>query len=308
MRKSRGKVNWRIIVFFLVFTSLIWLVLQLSKIYSHQFLVEIQLQDLPAAVEVDNVELKVDVEMSGFQLLKYVTRDLYFTYKVDDSKNIKDNHIILDDDVLLAELEKLFSTTSSVVAGFSPSKIPVETQKSKILPLVFNDHINFKNGFNSLDGIRYNKKEVEVSAPNFILDTLQKIHVSRLQFDDLSVDEEGEVKLKNPAPDFVKLSDDILTYQIKVEEMTEKEISVPVQISNLPNQFKIKTMPDQIKIVFHVPKDLYEEINAGDFDVEIDYNQRIEELGVLLPKLLKSHDRVMNPKILPQKIEYLLVD
>lgn len=304
--KNFRKTDWKIISYFVSFTFFIWLLLQLSKTTTHTFEVQLIIENLPVEIELEHKNLEVAVEMSGFQRIKKIMRTPQLILSADDELQLKKNKIRLNSRQVKAVIKNKFDVRDTSKIDFRPKEIAFIEKEKKLISIRFKEKISFEKGYNSLSGINYSSKQVEVVAPDFILDTLSTIEAESLILPNLSNNQEGKIELINPAPKFIELSQTNLNYQLQVEATTEKEFQIPVEVENLPTNFSIKTFPELIKIKFEVPVSAYEEIQPEDFKIKIDFNARLEGQSVLFPKLTRCPKNVLNPKVFPVTIDYLL--
>ncbi|NJK94693.1 MAG: hypothetical protein HC905_07035 [Bacteroidales bacterium] len=94
---------------------------------------------------------------------------------------------------------------------------------------------------------------------------------------------------------------------IPVEKYTEKTLSVPIEVVNLPSDLILKTFPGYVSISAMVAVTDYSKLNSDLFRVIVDYNdidpQRTRKLKV---NLVKSPGFIVNTKFTPKNVDFII--
>ena len=97
-----------------------------------------------------------------------------------------------------------------------------------------------------------------------------------------------------------------MTLNIPVEKFTEKELEIPVQIKNKPENVNIKFFPSEVKITFMVGLSEFEDINAADFSAVVDYNTVLLKKENPEVEIEKKPSNIEILRISPDRVEYLI--
>lgn len=289
----------------MVFTFSIWLILQLSKSYTYTTSVKLKIKDLPVEIEQQESRINIAFDLTGFQILSKLKFGL--TIEIEASNvDIKENLILLPENEILSQAKTQLGLHPDTNLSLNTTEISLVRNEKKSIQLIVERTVNYKEGYNSLDGLKMDTNEVEVTAPNFILDTLTKLKVKPLVINQLDESKKGKLKIINPNQDLIKLSSDFVNYEIDVQEFTEKRVNTVFQVVNLPENYSLITFPETVELQFQVPLSTYSSVHASDFEVVVDFNERLEDQSLLLPRLKRFPKKILNPKVKPRTIDYLI--
>lgn len=93
---------------------------------------------------------------------------------------------------------------------------------------------------------------------------------------------------------------------IPVEKFTEKELTLPVQVINLPEDVNFKLFPTNIKVTVMVGLSEYENVSSRDFSATVDYNQALSGENNLEVSVETNKEYIQLMKVVPNSIEYLI--
>jgi hypothetical protein len=92
----------------------------------------------------------------------------------------------------------------------------------------------------------------------------------------------------------------------KVDKFTEGTIQVPIDIINVPKDFKINYFPKVVGVSYYTSLSTFNEVNINEFIVECDYKNLVEGSTHLEPKLMKSPKNVKNVRLNQKRIEFII--
>jgi hypothetical protein len=145
---------------------------------------------------------------------------------------------------------------------------------------------------------------IEATGPDYIMDTL-KYALTRNK--DLGIVKEsksfdlGLKSIKN-----VTYKPDKVDMVFEVEKFTEKSLSIPVTVKDLPDSLKVITFPANVKITCQVGLSNYEKLQAGMFSATVNYQDIKDGLTRLKIELDRSPDFINALKFTPKTVEYLI--
>ena len=94
---------------------------------------------------------------------------------------------------------------------------------------------------------------------------------------------------------------------IPIEEYTEKALSIPVEVTGVPANYKIRTFPQIVEVSCNIPISRFKELTEDMFAVEVPYAQLEENVsGTIEVQVTKKPDWVRYCHTTPTKIEFLL--
>ena len=158
--------------------------------------------------------------------------------------------------------------------------------------------------FTTRAGIVIEPESVEVSGPDLILDTMAHVYTERTELGLLSKSYDDRVRLKKSGDLEYNLSR--VSCTIDLERYTEVQISIPVEVLNLPDTLSIQTFPSAVKVTCTVGLSKYDRMDKTLFRAVADYsraeeNSRELEVSIQrLPAYLLSYDYS------PRTVEFLI--
>ena len=303
--------NIKMFLFFLLLSSLFWLLINLSKEYIDAATFNVTYYNLPKSKVIQNVPVsKIDVGLKthGFRFLTYrfkkknIQINLSYlqhlrqnTYFYLPNNQIRDfqNQFPQDVEVLNVVADTLFFelTTNAV-------------KKVKITPSL---DINFKTGYNLSESIKIEPDSVLLQGPKTWLDSVEEVVTETLLLENLSENISQPLDLK--IIDDIKINYSIsqVNLKIKVDKFTETNMVLGFEIINLPKDFVITTIPKEVTVKYQVSLSNFNKVNASMFIVECDYAVSTRDsLNYLIPKIVKKPHFVNSVTIYPNRIEYLI--
>jgi len=164
--------------------------------------------------------------------------------------------------------------------------------------------VNLKKQYQISGEIKSSPDSVTVNGPQSVLDTLRFVstEIQRFNAVDKAIQTEAIVQpLKEMffEPQKVEVT-------IPVEEYTEAQLLVPVELLNRPDAVKVKLFPAKVKVSFQVGLSRFSEIHPEDFKLTVLYSdiqagkQRLKITTETAPAFIYAL------KISPEEPEYLI--
>jgi hypothetical protein len=298
---------------FLLISVFIWLLNAMSKNYTTVIEYPLIYTDFPAGrVFVgdmpDHLELRINAH--GYAILRYKTlgktdpiRFEVSAFNLSRPDNDSSRAYILTrylrDQVsrqLPAEIQLLEIRPDTLHFRFA-KKI---SRKMRIRP-----DFKFKvdKQFTVKDGIRLEPDSVEVTGPDMILDTMRCVYTVRSDIGQLSKDYSDKVKLRKVGDleyEFSKVH-----CSIELERYTEVQLSIPVEVLNLPDTISLQTFPSRIQFSCKVGLSKYDRIQASPVRAVVDYSKISEKTNVLDVQLQNIPVYLISYEYYPKTVEFL---
>jgi hypothetical protein len=159
------------------------------------------------------------------------------------------------------------------------------------------------NQFTLVDGVVLEPDSVEVTGPDIILDTLQAVYTVVSELGHLTRNYSDKVRLRRIKDLEYSLSR--VNSTIELERFTEVQLSVPVEVINLPDTIAMQTFPSRVKLTCNVGLSKYDRMDGTQFRAVVDYSDIDERTTVLdvtmqnVPVYLISYDYY------PKSVEFL---
>lgn len=145
---------------------------------------------------------------------------------------------------------------------------------------------------------------VEISGAESILDTIQFVATKAQHYKDLDKDIQRNVQLESSKNYSVSPSRVIL--KIPLEEFTEKQVVVPILVTDVPENVNVKLFPDKAKVSFLVGLSHFSDITANDFNLSVPYADIANKKEILKVKLNTEPPNILSVTVNPEDVEYLI--
>jgi len=304
----------RILLFsvFLLISAAIWLLNAMSKNYTSDIEYPMVYEDFPEnKVFVGELPGHLDLQINshGYALLRYklfkkpVPISFHISaFNLSRGQDSSSTYILtryLKDQIsrqLPSELQLLEIKPDTLHFRFADRV----TRKLKIKP---DFNYSIVKQFTIKDEIMLIPDSVEVTGPDLIIDTLDYILTERLDLGELTKNYEDRVRLSQKA----ELTYDVSRVEciIELERFTELQVSVPVEVLNLPDSILLQTFPSSIKINCKVGLSKYDRIENYPFRAVVDFEKIEERVPTLNVSIQNLPDYLLGYEYYPKTVEYL---
>ena len=301
--------------FFLFLAVIFWLMNALSGMYTANINYPVRFTDLPPGKVLigeksDYLTLKVNAH--GYNIIRYRLSSRYIPISFSvDSYNLRtasgiDSSLFyvqtrfsreqlsrqLSSDFNILEIlpDTLFFRFASIVTRKLPVKPDIDFEPDRLMILM---------------GVPVCKPDsVLISGPDYIVDTLQVIYTRQKKLGILSKSYDGNIYLNKP--DNIDMKADKVNVYVGVERITEKVLSVPLEVINIPDELTIKTFPSFIEVSCQVGLSAFPVVKPENFRLIADFEESSSGTVKLSVKLGKSPENVRLVKFSPKNVEYLI--
>jgi hypothetical protein len=293
---------------------LFWGLIKLSEVYTEDFVFKINYVNVPPEKQLTKLAdstLVVNIEAQGFAILKLNFFENNNAIDID----LANTDIILNegDEYLIytQELKEVFAaifgveendfTFSETTLGFT-----LENLHEKILPVKENYQLEFKPQYDLYQPSVITPKTVTVYGPKEILDTLSFVLTQTIKLSNLDENKSISVGLKNPIPNLLHFTPEIVNMDIRVEKFTEKSVDVTIDFSSI-NQ-EIKSFPNSVQVNFKIAQKDFNLAEANQFHIVPETEGLdIKTADKLQLKLVRKPDFIRNAWIVPTEVEFLII-
>lgn len=306
--------DFKVFVFFLCISILVWLVEKLRQDYTTVVGLEIECTNIPEnfrIAESDIAPIRVNIAADGFSILNLLSNS--------------DNRIPID----ISQLRKLQTekgTEAVLITRYIRSAItehlpdhvelrgivsdtiyiPLLTLESRHLPVIVCGKTQLEPQFNFTRKPTISPDSVLVFGTNNIIDTMTAVYT--LPHETLTLHDTLSLQLQLDIPKDVDASatEAVITYY--VESYTEKSLEVPITAINVPHGYNFKAFPQTAHVKFNVGLSNFEKVGINDIDITadlIDITPGSSTSKIKL-KLVEWPDFISNITYSPIFVEYLL--
>ncbi len=299
---------------FLMISFFIWFMNALGKNYTAQIEFPLVYTDIPEERVFlgdlpENLDLRINAV--GYALLRYkvLMKPVPISFKVSaftmnrlgqDSSRAYILTRYLKDQIssqLPGELELLEIKPDTLHFQFA-------RRITRMVPVRPDLIFQLDNQFTTRDGIQLKPDSVQVTGPNVILDTLRYIPTEKVNLGLVTRNYNDKARLEKIKG--VEYNVSRVDCTIELEKYTEVQLSIPIEVLNLPDTILMQTFPSRIKFTCNVGLSKYDWVMNHPFRAVVDYasmNDQQKELGVAIQKMPSF---LLNSDYYPKTVEFLI--
>lgn len=314
------KLNKQASIFIVCFfiAVIFWFLISLNKNYNSSISFPIVYVDLPIdKVVVNTLPKTVSLELNarGFDLLGYQLKLLTVPIQVEvqagnavKMKSRNEGYLITRP--LISSISKQLRSDGRVIA-IEPDTIVFKfsDRLTKKIPVKPNVRLFFEKQYNLAGKIKLEPESVWVTGPQNYVDSIKYLLTESITLKNIKSSHTQTVKVDDKnLRNTIRVISKNITVKIPVEKYTEETIEIPIDIKNKTTGYRIKTIPDKVKISYLVSLSKYHEVAPGSFSVIVDFAPDEEvKNSKMKVVLVKKPDFIKILKITPSKVDYLKI-
>lgn len=297
-------------IVFLLISTLLWILVKLSKDYSTHSTFVINYTDVPVdkCITSDTTLVNFSFVADGFVTLGHNL--------ISENKRVID--ISLAEVPCHKESSKTYSFSSQYVAeklahllsvntsniSMNESKIlfDMEPLKSKKVTVALRSDIDTQRQYGIYGTPTLTPGTVTVYGPPQIIDTISEIYTQNLKKSGASENINETVAL-DCLNGLIKTDSANVNVSISIEKYTETKIEVPISLSQKAG---IRVLPETVKVKCMVPLCDFNNLKPDMIDIGVDESQ-IGKENILDLIVKKVPENVKIKSIKPEQVEYLIV-
>ncbi|WP_158548361.1 CdaR family protein [Marixanthomonas ophiurae] len=289
---------------------LFWVLTKFSREYTATVDASIVYKSIPnetLLAENNPEELSFDLTTNGFEFFYYKIKQPVITINISDYYT-KGNKTIAITDIQLTSLisNQLDKNLSVKNLSLNDLKVHLELLVSKKIPVFSKAKLSYKKGYMSLDTLKIKPDSVQLSGPSEIIKKIDSIPTKSKNFNDIDEDFQETIEVALPDIPSLSVSPKEAELSIKVQEFTQKQITLPIEVINLPQGTIIKLIPEVTIISFNVPVKDFNKISKNDFRLFCDFSNKNEKENFMLTQFSKKPIDIRDVEIKDEKIDFLI--
>ncbi len=159
------------------------------------------------------------------------------------------------------------------------------------------------NQFTIKDKILLTPDSVKVTGPDLILDTLAFISTERLVLGELTKNFTDKVRLSQKPELTYNISR--VNCSIELERFTELQVTVPIEVLNLPDSILLQTFPSSINLSCKVGLSKYDRTENYPFRAVVDYEMIEERVQAISVSIQNLPEYLLGYEYYPKTVEFL---
>ncbi len=311
-KKTLFKFNKKRDSVFLIFvfgTFLFWFLNKLSKEYNQIIRYPIHYTSLSKEFvfqENPPEELSFRVKANGFYFLgaAFSKPEVEVSVKRLKRKN-KYNYYLMNSD-LKKQLRNSIKENVELIDVISDTLfVKLGKRIFKKVPVVPNIDINYHLGYKSFSGYKIEPDSIEISGPELQVTKIDEIKLQALKLDKVQKPIDQQISIIKSEVPKITYSQNKVRLKVDVEKITEKTLSIPVQIINAPKGKEVVVYPKKIDVTCLVRLSQFNQVKKSEFLVVCDYDKRTNKH--MKAEIRQKSDKVSSVKLKTEEVEYLIL-
>ncbi|MDE5843032.1 MAG: hypothetical protein K2H35_04780 [Muribaculaceae bacterium] len=307
MKATSGFRKFLTFLVFVLVASLFWFILALNDDIQDDFEVGIKVVNVPDSVtfiqEIPK-EIHVLVRDKGTSLWRnamFTRPEVEFNFR----EYASDGLFYVSRGELTSEVKKKFGQSANVISvSLDTIGVIYTTLPPRRVPVEVNMDITPAMGKVISSKPVVEPGGVQIYSSREGLDTITRVVTDKLRAQNLEEPTTFTVKLKKIPG--VRIEPSEVKVRVNVEALIRRQITVPIQIDNVPAGEDLLLFPSTAKVEYYIPMSKF---GSEDHNIEVRVNYRDVENGMKnLPLNLGRHSKDLeNVRILDSSVEYTLV-
>lgn len=296
--------------FFLVLSTIFWLMTALNETYEREIGVPAYLVNIPKNVVVtSDMEdtVRVTVRDKGFALLAYTYGEGIRPINVNFQSAItrQSGYGVVSSQELMKMINQRFSGSSKIVQ-VKPDRLDFHYNYglSRQVSVKMSGHVVPGKSF-YLARTRFWPEKVTVYGSKQALDSLRfvkTVPINITNFNDTVLRTVALETIKG-----VKIVPNTVRIGLYPDILTEENIEVPITAINMPEGKVLRTFPQRVTVNFIVGASMFRSISPEQFDVVVDYNEIIDHPSDKCSiHLRETPQGVRNARLKMTQVDYLI--
>lgn len=313
--KIRQKLSNEKLTVFLIcfFVALVfWILNALGKYFDYTCSVALEVKNIPIFSELNSSlpsSVNITLHGKGFDLAQWrfgnKQKKVIIDFSADELKSFlvsKKNNLPIE---VIIKNKFLPPNGDISVLKVDPPTLLVDLSSRNIKKIYVRPLINVfcKPQFEISGPVQVNPPYINAAGPDSILSKTDTIYTELLQLNNLDKSINADLKIINLFPNSLLLEKQKVGITIPIEEYTEGEISIPIQLTSYANTYML--IPDKIKVRYTAPLSKFLAVSKDDFNARADINPaRARNLADV--KLTKIPQGVRVVSIVPLTTTYFV--
>ena len=299
------------LIVFLLISFVLWYINKLSHDYTATVTVPVSIENNPNSalgVIENSQEVECLIEGAGYRLLTYKLFPKRHRAAVDISR-VELRPVASGDrnEVTIGSLYNALAaqiTDVKVLSVLTPRfEIVASPVKSKRVPVLSRIRIEYDPRFMPVSPLVLIPDSLTVQSLDVLLDTLRGVYTVPRSFTEVHGSLSGKIPL-SPIPD-VLLPVDEVRYDIRVEEYTETDLTLPIEVRNYPDRLSPVIIPSEAVVRVNVRRSDYANASPEHIRLYINYGDRASNLDRRYKIRAETTEGIVVREIIPLYAELL---
>ncbi|MGA8853231.1 MAG: YbbR-like domain-containing protein [Christiangramia sp.] len=295
--------------FFLVFSAIVWVLVQFSKTYTQLIEIPLNYTNAPLDKSIsDERPGHVDLQLqdNGFNIYYYKIvnpqLDIDLSKARETEKNLVytlQNHLTEIEQQLKIDFENSRIIQEEIV-------VPFQFKKEKMLEVIPDIEVSYAVGFSADDPVKLTPDSVKVSGPEKIIDSLTSVKTRSLELKKVNKDLNGTVKIDTSGLGMLSFYDNSVKYSQKVEKYTEGSAEIAVEVVNVPPELNLAYFPKTVIVYYQVNLQQFESVSSADFRVVCNFNDIKKGDDYMIAQIVEKPGFINSIRLNERKIQFVI--
>lgn len=301
-----------VFAFLLTLSTLFWILTVLSKDYTTTVHYKADFIDLPndkLLINEEEIDLHLQVIAPGFTILAHRLSfrnelPLSVSSFIPKKKGNYWNYFLLGEQSI-SQIQEVIPTSMQLL-HIQPNRIDLllDEKAERVVPVKLKSSISFKDLFRQKEAVKLEPSTIVISGPKAVVEVFDEINTELLSLEDVDNNKTGKIEIQSLNHSEINYSAKNINWELKVEQFTEGEIKLPIEMKNIPKGYEIKLFPEEVTVSYLISLDEFDLVKPDMFAAHISFDPDFKRQSV---NLSRQADFVENVRIFPSKVEYFLI-
>ena len=300
-----------IFLFFVLLSSVLWILHSLSKVTEIKIIVPITYTGIPENIEViDNLPSSINVKIKdqGSNLVAYIFYKIKTPININlESKfsNETGQAYLLPKDLKKKVLYYIDPTATLIEINPDTILIKYVHLYKKNIPVKIAGTITLAQQYMLSENITITPSQVSVYGRKSVLDTLRYVYTKQVNLQHINDTINQKISIQT-IPN-LKYNTSTVSLFIPVEMYTEKILTIPITTKHIPSNIQVRTFPSIAKVTCRIGLSRFNDLSTNDFDVSVDYMDIVKnKTGKQILNTYTSATYISNLQVTPKEVEFIL--
>ena len=295
-------------LFFLFLAASIWFLTKFSKPLVAVFNMDLIYQGLPEQTMLSAdapKQIQISVKANGFKLIAEYFKTKALSVDLSAGRVVEDDKIRFNQDQLLALCYRKMPQAGMISMETKELIVSLDRMSAKTVHVKFNGSLSLAQGYKMMDSALINPRSITIYGPSELIDSITEIKTRYVDLTELKSGKVQSLALEPLEGEALSRSQDSIQWSAEILEFTQKQITLPVEIVNVPKGMSLQIFPEAMTLTIEIPVEAFGQYDRSNFSLICDYNERISEDSFMIPKLKNIPERVFKPELSHKKVDYV---
>ncbi len=295
--------------FFLIFSAVVWVLVQFSKTYTQLIEIPVNYTNAPLDKSIseerpDHVDLQL--QDNGFSIYYFKIFNPKLDIDLSQARETNDklvytlkNHLSEIEEQLKIDFEKSLIVQEEIV-------VPFQFKKEKMIKVVPQIEVSYAVGFSAENPVELRPDSIKVSGPEKIIDSIETVKTLAVKLSKVNQNLDGSVKIDTTGLGALSFYENSVKYFQKVEKFTEGSAEIPVEVINVPENLNLAYFPKSVIVYYQVNLKQFESISAADFRVVCNYKDVKKGDDYMIAQIAEKPDFINNVRLNERRIQFVI--